>query len=187
MEQFEQVRRDHAREGVSIRELAKRHGVPPRQTATNTNHWISRSYPRTSPRKTDRAARLRRGRPARHTCSLGPDIVPDQDPLREHRATPERSLDQRMDALSTANEVRTLRAQLKRDLKAGRVSIDALLLTPPPYLETAKVFDMLLAVPKVGRVKATKILHSCQVSPNKTFGGLSERQRAELAGRLDRS
>jgi hypothetical protein len=49
----------------------------------------------------------------------------------------------------------------------------------PPYLETAKVFDMLLAVPKVGSVKATKILHSCRVSPSKTFGGLSERQRAE--------
>ena len=91
-----------------------------------------------------------------------------------------------MDALSTANEVRTLRAQLKRDLKAGRVSIGALLLDPPPYLETAKVFDMLLAVPKVGRVKAAKILNSCRVSPSKTFGGLSERQRAELAVRLDR-
>jgi hypothetical protein len=41
-----------------------------------------------------------------------------------------------------------------------------------------------LALPKVGRVKATKILQSCRVSPNKTFGGLSERQRAELAARL---
>jgi len=101
--------------------------------------------------------------------------------------TPERSLDQRMDALSRANEVRTLRAQLKRELKARRVSIGALLLDPPPYLETAKVFDMVLAIPKVGRVKATKILQSCQVSPSKTFGGLSERQRAELAGRLHRS
>ena len=58
-----------------------------------------------------------------------------------------------------------LRAQLKRDLKAGRVSIGALLLNQPPYLKTAKVFDMLLALPKVGRVKATKILHSCRVSP----------------------
>jgi hypothetical protein len=122
---------------------------------------------------------------ARHTCSLARDIVFDQDPL-EHRATPERSLDQRMDALSRANEVRTLRAQLKRDLKAGRVSIGALLLDPPPYLETAKVFDMLLAVPNLGRVKATKILNSCRVSPSKTLGGLSKRQRAELAGRLDR-
>jgi hypothetical protein len=97
--------------------------------------------------------------------------------------TPERSLDQRMDALSRANEVRTLRAQLK----ARRVSIGALLLDPPPYLQTAKVFDMVLALPKVGRVKATKILQSCRVSPSKTFGGLSERQRAELAGRLLRS
>ena len=48
-----------------------------------------------------------------------------QGPLDQHRATPERSLDQRMNALSKANEVRTLRAQLKRDLKARRVSIGA--------------------------------------------------------------
>ena len=101
--------------------------------------------------------------------------------------TPERNLDQRMDALRAANEVRALRAQLKRDLKAGRVSIGPLLLDPPPYLETAKVFDMLLALPKYGRVKATKILQSRQVSPSKTFGALSERQRAELAERLHRS
>ena len=100
--------------------------------------------------------------------------------------TPKRSLDQRMDALSRANEVRALRAQLKRELKARRVSIGALLLDPPQYLETAKVFDMVLALPKVGRVKATKILQSCRVSPNKTFGGLSERQRTELAARLQR-
>jgi hypothetical protein len=46
---------------------------------------------------------------------------------------------------------------------------------------------MVLAVPKVGRVKATKILNSCRVSRSKTFGGLSERQRAEFAERLDRS
>ncbi len=91
-----------------------------------------------------------------------------------------------MEALNRANEVRTFRAQLKRDLKAGRVSIGALLLDPPPYLESAKVLDMLLALPKYGRMKATKILNSCRVSPSKTFGGLSERQRAELAGRLDR-
>jgi hypothetical protein len=121
------------------------------------------------------------------TRSLGvAHIGPRQDPLDEHRATPERSLDQRMDALGRANEVRALRAQLKRDLKAGRVSIGALLLDPPPCLETAKVFNMLLALPGYGSVKATKILHGCRVSPSKTFGGLSERQRAELAGRLDR-
>ena len=87
-------------------------------------------------------------RDARRACSLGPDIVTRrQDEFDEHRATPERSLDQRMDALRRANEVRALRAQLKRDLKARRVSIGSLLLNPPPCVETAKVFDMLLASP----------------------------------------
>jgi hypothetical protein len=66
------------------------------------------------------------------------------------------------------------------------VSIGALLLDPPPFLETATVFEMLLALPRHGRVKATKILHSGRVSPSATFGGLSERQRTELAGHFDR-
>ena len=45
-----------------------------------------------------------------------------------------------MDALARANQIRIQRAQLKRDLKAGRLSIHALLLEPPEYVETAKVF-----------------------------------------------
>jgi hypothetical protein len=83
-------------------------------------------------------------------------------------AAPERSLVQRMDALARANEIRTRRAQLKRDLKAGRQSIHALLLNPPHYVETAKVFDMLLAVPKYGRVKVNKVLGQCRISPSKS-------------------
>ncbi len=110
--------------------------------------------------------------------------VAHRDPL-EHPATPERSPDQRIDALNRANEIRTLRAALKRDLKAGTMSIDALLLDPPACLQTAKVLDILLAVPKIGRVKAAAILDSCRVSPSKTFGGLTDRQRAELAARLN--
>jgi hypothetical protein len=91
-----------------------------------------------------------------------------------------------MEALNRANEIRTRRAQLKRDLKGGRASIHQLLLEPPEWVETAKVFDMLLAVPKYGRVKANKILQQCRISPSKTIGGLSERQRAELVAMLRR-
>jgi hypothetical protein len=91
-----------------------------------------------------------------------------------------------MDALQRANDIRTRRAQLKKDLKAGRVSIHKLLLEPPEYIETAKVFDMLLAVPKYGRVKANKILQQCRISPSKTIGGMSERQRTELVSLLRR-
>jgi len=100
--------------------------------------------------------------------------------------TPARSLDQRLEALARANEVRSARAQLKRDLKAGRRTLDELLIETPPYLQTAKVFDMLLAVPKVGRVRVNKMLQACRISPSKTIGGLSDRQRAELVELLRR-
>ncbi len=98
--------------------------------------------------------------------------------------TPERTHEQRMAALQRANGVRTARARLKRDLKAGRASILDLLASPPEFVETAKVFDMLLAVPKYGRVKANRVLHQCRVSPTKTIAGLSDRQRRELIERL---
>ena len=101
-------------------------------------------------------------------------------------SAPERSLTQRMEALQRANDIRTRRAQLKRDLKAGRVKIHDLLLEPPTYVETAKVFDMLLAVPKYGRVKVNKVLVQCRISPSKTIGGLSQRQRTELVSMLRR-
>ncbi|MEA2252771.1 MAG: hypothetical protein QOG70_3013 [Solirubrobacteraceae bacterium] len=113
-------------------------------------------------------------------------MPPSSNTATKHSAAPERSLTQRLDALERANVVRTRRAQLKRDLKSGRASIHTLLLEPPEYIETAKVFDMLLAVPKYGRVKANKVLQQCRISPSKTIGGMSERQRTELVSLLRR-
>lgn len=91
-----------------------------------------------------------------------------------------------MTALGEANRIRTERAQLKRDLKAGRKSIHDILLEPPEWVETMKVFDALLACPKYGRVKVNKILVQCRVSPSKTIGGLSTRQRTEVVSMLRR-
>ena len=109
-----------------------------------------------------------------------------QSPPRAAGVAPERSLTQRMEALKRANDVRTARAKLKRDLKGGRTNIHGLLLDPPEYLLTAKVFDLLLAVPKYGRVKVNRILTQCRISPSKTIGGLSQRQRNELVSYLRR-
>ena len=99
---------------------------------------------------------------------------------------PLRSLDQRMDALRRANEIRVRRAQLKKDLKSGSAQIETILSQPPEYVETAKVFDMLMAVPKFGRVKAARFLNQCRISQSKTVGGLSDRQRAELVSLFNR-
>jgi hypothetical protein len=105
---------------------------------------------------------------------------------KPHTQAPERSLDQRMEALRRANQIRTRRAQLKKDLKSGHASITAIIEHPPEYLLTAKVFDMLMAVPKYGKVKATRFLNNCRISQGKTIGGLSERQRNELLELLRR-
>jgi len=107
-------------------------------------------------------------------------MPPTTDTATKPSAAPERSLIQRMDALGKANEVRTQRAKVKRELKARRLKIHDLLANPPACIESAKVFDMLLAVPKYGRVKVQKVLGVCRISPSKTIGGLSERQREEL-------
>jgi hypothetical protein len=99
---------------------------------------------------------------------------------------PERSLDQRMEALKRANNIRVKRARLKKDLKDGRRRIEEILADPPEFVSTAKVFDMLMAVPKFGRVKAARFLNQCRISQSKTVGGLSDRQRAELIALFDR-
>jgi hypothetical protein len=99
-------------------------------------------------------------------------------------AAPQRSLVQRMDALQRANHVRSQRAALKDSLKKGGTSIVAIVQDPPDYLLTAKVLDIIMAAPKYGRVKAARVMERCRVSPSKTVGGLSERQRRELTEAL---
>lgn len=99
---------------------------------------------------------------------------------------PERTHEQRMSALGNANKIRSERAALKRSLKAGQVSVLDILMEPSERLETMKVFDLLLACPKYGRVKVNKILNVCRVSPSKTIGGLSQRQRTEILSMLRR-
>lgn len=94
--------------------------------------------------------------------------------------TPERSRQQRMDALRRANDIRSERARLKEKLRTGEVAITIVLMDPPLCVHTAKVLDLLLAVPKYGRVKANRVLERCRVSPAKTVNGLTPRQRKEL-------
>ena len=100
-------------------------------------------------------------------------------------ATPERSHQQRLEALKRANGIRSERARLKERLRNGELAIIEVLGDPPEFVHTAKVFDLLLAVPKYGRVKANKLLERCRVSPSKTVNGLTPRQRKELLDHLN--
>ena len=85
-----------------------------------------------------------------------------------------------MIALKRANEVRTARAKLKQELREGKLRIEQVLARPPAHVSTAQVLDLLVAVPKIGPVKATRLLNTAQVTPSKTVGGLTDRQRTRL-------
>jgi len=82
--------------------------------------------------------------------------------------------------------VRSARAKLKRELAAGEIELAQILVKPPRCVRTARVRDVLLVLPKIGSVKAGRILAQCGIAHSKTLGGLTERQRAELISRFRR-
>jgi ATP-dependent Clp protease ATP-binding subunit ClpA len=98
---------------------------------------------------------------------------------RLHAATAA-SQDTDMEALEHALDPGERRATLERDLHQGRTSMEELLLDPPDFLRTAKVFDLLVSLPRVGRARVGNLLAQCAISPGGTLGSLSSRQRHEL-------
>jgi hypothetical protein len=98
----------------------------------------------------------------------------------EKASIPDRSYSQRMSALKDANHIRSYRARLKLDIKAGRISVFDLLSNPPEEIMTMKLFDLLLAMPHYGRTKVNKSLNYCHVSSSKTIEGMTERQREDI-------
>jgi hypothetical protein len=99
--------------------------------------------------------------------------------------TPPRSSTQRLEALRRANEIRSARAGMKRQLRTGAVGISSLIADPPDYLSSAKVEELLRTLPHCGPVRAAKILSHCRISPTKTVIGLTPRQRKALLDHLD--
>jgi hypothetical protein len=124
----------------------------------------------------------------RHPATLtGFDILPAMSSAAlPPGEIPKRSAQQRREALGAANHVRRQRALLKADLKRGDRSLADLLANPPGYLVSAKVLEVIMALPRFGPMRATGLLESCRISPGKTVGGLSERQRRELLRALQR-
>jgi hypothetical protein len=87
-----------------------------------------------------------------------------------------------MRALQHANQIRIGRARLKRELASGSVRIEDIIAHPPEFAKTARIYDLLLALPKVGPAKAARSLTQCRIAPSKTVAGLTDRQRHELIG-----
>lgn len=72
---------------------------------------------------------------------------------------------QRQTALTRANSVRTQRAEIKRELASGELSLAALLNDPPEVILNASIGDVLEWLPGIGRWRCQRILSPGAGSP----------------------
>ena len=96
-------------------------------------------------------------------------------------ALPNLSDAERRAALKKAAEARQARAELKRKLKSGNVSLKELLnKSDDPIVGRMKVGNLLESLPGVGKARATKKMKELDISPTRRVQGLGANQRQNL-------
>jgi hypothetical protein len=92
---------------------------------------------------------------------------------------------QRIATLQIANAVRRARAELKRQIAQGSVSVLEVLRDPPSAVDRCSVRELLMSQRHWGRSKTRKLLAHTEISEAKLVGDLTERQRQLLATQLE--
>ncbi len=91
---------------------------------------------------------------------------------------------QHLRALARANEVRLARAELKRRIHDGELSVADIVLDAPGEAETMTVADLLTSQRRWGTTRCRKLLQAIPMSETKTVGAMTERQRVAVARAL---
>ncbi len=93
--------------------------------------------------------------------------------------------EQRKEALAKAAEARRKRAQLKEQLKTGRLSLREVLdRRGDDVIGKMKVSTVLESLPGMGKVKARKTMERLDISATRRVRGLGTKQRDALLGDL---
>jgi hypothetical protein len=96
-------------------------------------------------------------------------------------ASPPRLTDeQRAAALAKAAEVRTARAAVKARIKNHSLSLNDVLSSEDPNVVGIKVLSILESLPKVGKVKARRLMDDIGIAHNRRIQGLGAQQREAL-------
>ena len=95
---------------------------------------------------------------------------------------PELDAESRRQALERAAEARKIRAELKQQLKAGEIDFAEVLrrAETDEIVGKTKVSAVLEALPKVGKVRARKLMERLDISPSRRVRGLGANQREKL-------
>lgn len=87
---------------------------------------------------------------------------------------------QHMQALQRANEVRLARAELKRNIGLGTLSVAEVIRTCPWEAASMTIAELLRSQPRWGTTRASKFIAGIGMPETKTVGSMTERQRALL-------
>jgi len=99
---------------------------------------------------------------------------------RDAQATP-----QHMIALRRANQVRLARAELKRHVGEGSVSVTDVVSRVPWEAASMTISELLTSQPHWGTTRTSRFLAKFGVPETKTVGSFTERQRNLFASLLD--
>lgn len=101
-------------------------------------------------------------------------------------ALPALTPEQRSEALRKAAAARLRRAEVKTELKSGRMRLSEFLKAADSeeVLAKMKVKALLLSLPRVGATTADAILAEVRIAESRRVRGLGANQRAELISRF---
>ena len=95
---------------------------------------------------------------------------------------PELDDEARREALHKAAEARKIRAELKTQLKAGEIGLAEVLdrAESEDVVARTRVVAVLESMPRVGKVKARRLMERLDISPSRRVRGLGDKQRDRL-------
>lgn len=100
-------------------------------------------------------------------------------------AIPQLSPEARAEALEKAKAARTKRAQVREELKSGKLTIAQVLdMKDDPVVGRMKVSTLIETIPNYGKAKAEKIMKELHIAESRRLRGLGDRQREALLERL---
>ena len=99
-------------------------------------------------------------------------------------ALPQLTDEQRKEALAKAAEARHARAELRANIKSGKVTLEEVLNSDDPVATRMKVSALIESLPGYGKAKAAKIMGELGISESRRVKGLGARQREQLLAAL---
>ena len=100
-------------------------------------------------------------------------------------AIPTLTAEERKAALEKAKESRIKRAEVREQLKSGKLTLEEVIdMKDDPVIGRMKVSTLIETLPGYGKAKAEKIMNELQIAESRRLRGLGDRQKAALLERL---